>query len=238
MHLGQGTYCDAVESLGIEDVLAAAEDRVRRGEGLAGTGFRGAIAAVKANPEMAERYAARCAAVDQAVFRKRALLVVPIVPGTIIAGAVTAIGVYLMARAPRMGDDPVAAGVFLVGFGIVLVATHGLAHLVTGRLLGIGFTHWFVGSLRRPQPGVKVDYRSYLSATPRRRAVMHVSGAVFSKLIALAAPLVAAVAGLPAWVVWVLVGIAVVSLITDLVWSTKHSDWARFRREMAQAHTL
>ncbi len=38
--------------------------------------------------------------------------------------------------------------------------------------------YWFVGTIRRPQPGVKVDYASYLRAPPRQRAWMHASGAI------------------------------------------------------------
>jgi hypothetical protein len=225
-----------VESSGIEDVLATAEDRVRGGEGLDGTGFRAAVAAVKANPELAHRYSARIAAIDQTAFRKWALLVVPIVPGTILALLVTAIGVVMMIRAPGMGDVP-GVIVFFLGYGVLLVTTHGLAHLMVGLLLGIGFTHWFIPRLSRPNPGVKVDYRSYLTVTPRRRAIMHASGAVFTKLVAIVAPVVASIAGLPSWAIWALVGVAVATLVTDLLWSTKSSDWARVKREMATAHT-
>jgi hypothetical protein len=225
-----------VESSGIEDVLATAEDRLRGGKGLDGTGFRAALAAVKANPEMAERYSARFAAIDQTAFRKWALLIVPLVPGTMLALLVTGVGVVMMSRAPGMGEVP-GVIVFFLGYGVVLVTTHGLAHLVVGLLVGIGFTHWFIPRLSRPNPGVKVDYRSYLTVTPRRRAIMHASGAVFTKLVAIAAPVVASIAGLPAWAVWALVGIAVVTVVTDLFWSTKSSDWARVKREMATAHT-
>jgi hypothetical protein len=104
-----------------------------------------------------------------------------------------------------------------------------------GTLQGMRFSHWFIGTSNRPQPGVKVDYATYLRVPASRRAWMHASGAITTKLI----PLVGLGAG---WAMdaelWALVLLAVLGIgqvITDLVWSTKKSDWKKFRREMAYA---
>ena len=72
---------------------------------------------------------------------------------------------------------------FLLGFGIILVTTHGLTHLAVGTLMGMRFTHWFVGKLTQPQPGVKLDYATYLRAPATSRAWMHASGAIVTKLM-------------------------------------------------------
>lgn len=64
---------------------------------------------------------------------------------------------------------------------------------------------------------------------------MHASGAIVSKLIPFAFLGAALAADLPTWAVWALVGFGVFSVITDLLWSTKASDWKKFKREMALA---
>jgi hypothetical protein len=228
------TYCVAVEPSGIEQVLASAEHGVETGRGVRGTGFRAAVDTVKGNPELAERYGERIAAVDEAAFRAWALLVVPITIGTVLAVAATVGGVLAVGWAYGL-EGLAAVVVFYVGVAVLLVTTHGLAHLVVGRILGIRFSAWFIGTVRRPQPGVKVDYRTYLRAPATSRAWMHASGAIVTKLVPLALVGAAVAAGLPAWAMWGLVAISVASIVTDVIWSTKSSDWARFRREMALA---
>jgi hypothetical protein len=42
-------------------------------------------------------------------------------------------------------------------------------------------------------------------------------------------------AGVPTWVPWALLVIGVVEIVTDIVWSTKASDWKKYKREMALA---
>jgi hypothetical protein len=41
--------------------------------------------------------------------------------------------------------------------------------------------------------------------------------------------------GAPGWTMAILGVIAVGQIITDILWSTKASDWKKFRREMAIA---
>lgn len=225
-----------MDSLGVESTLSAAENRVANGESLAGTGFRRVVAAAKKDPEIAHRYGKRIARIDDTAFRRWALLVVPIVPGTIIALAVTAAGVFLVGWAYTLvddGRDSMAVLSFFAGLGVLLGTTHGLGHLAVGRLLGIRFSAWYLPGLTRPQPGVKIDYDSYLRSTPSRRAWMHAAGAITTKLVPFALIGAARVAGLADWVTWALVGLGLAMIATDVLWSTKSSDWARFRRELA-----
>jgi hypothetical protein len=123
----------------------------------------------------------------------------------------------------------------LVGTGVVLTATHGLAHWVVARTLGMRVIYWFVGTMRRPQPGIKIDYATYLRTPARQRAWMHASGAIVSKLI----PFISLGAGwamdAPAWTLVILGALGVVQIVTDVLWSTKASDWKKFNREMALA---
>jgi len=62
-------------------------------------------------------------------------------------------------------------------------------------------------------------------------------GALTTKVIPFALIGAAVAADLPGWTVWVLVAVGVISVITDVVWSTKSSDWKKFRRERSFAQT-
>lgn len=215
----------------IEESLDRAEAALDAGGDLSGTGFWGAVRAVKESPELAERYADRIAVVDIRAHRRWAMLVLPLGLGTAIAVVVLLAGLALVWWSYTLtGSGAVVA--FLAGTGVLVGASHAPAHLVVGRLLGIRFEYWFVASIAQPQPGVKLDYSSYLRATPRRRAWMHASGALVTKLVPFLLIGAAVAADLPVWVAWVLAGLGLVMVVVDVVWSTKSSDWKRFRREM------
>ncbi len=220
-----------VRSESIEEAMAAAERSLSEGDGLAGTGFRKAVGSVKENPELVERYAEVIADLDRRAFERWALFTVPVGLGTSLMVAATIIGIGLVAAAYYAEPQMLALIVFYVGLGILLVTTHGLGHLVVGRLGGIRFTHWFIGTITRPQPGVKVDYASYLRAPANVRAWMHASGAIVTKAVPLLLIGAAVAAGLPAWAIWALPLLTLVTVITDVTWSTKSSDWAKFSRE-------
>ena len=235
MHRFDGTYYLDMEPVVIEQALPAAEAAANRGEALTGTGFWQAVARVKTDNELIDRYADRIAMIDQTSFRHWALVVVPIGIGTALMSLATAVGIMLIGFAYAL-TDLTAVVVFYLGFGIVLMTSHGLAHLIVGRLSGIRFTSWFIGTIGRPQPGVKIDYVSYLETRPVRRAWMHASGAIVTKVVPFALIGAAVAASLPSWAVWALPAIGVASIVTDVLWSTKKSDWKKFEREMKFAH--
>ena len=213
----------------VNEALDRAEAAVAEGKGLRGTGFWPAIRTVKADPS---RYdLERIAAIDRAAFTNWALLTVPIVPGTILNLVVTAGGLGLIAWS-YADDTPVSWLWFLLGLGIVWVTTHGLAHLMVGRIQGMRFTHWFIGEITLPQPGVKVDYATYLTVPAHRRAWMHASGAITSKVVPFALIPAAIASEQPTWVAWAVAAFGVISVATDIAWSTKVSDWKKYRREM------
>lgn len=235
MHPRHRTYICEMESHEIDDALTRAEEAVSSGAGLSGTGFWKVVGEVKRDPAVVETYAGRIAEVDQRAFENWGpLLRVPLGPGTLLAGLVTAVGIALVGSAYYL-DGLLAIVAFGAGVVVLLGSTHSLAHLIVGRIFGIRFTRWFVPKLTQPQPGVKVDYASYLRTPPKRRAWMHASGAITTKAIPFLMVPAAMAAGLPDWVWWVLVVAGVGMIVTDVLWSTKASDWKRFRREMAFA---
>jgi len=219
-----------------ETVLSAVEERLATdpAAGLAGSGFWKVVSAAKRTPELVAEFADRIAATDRAAFERWALLTVPLGVGTAAAIVGTVVGLVLVGLAYST-PEPWNGLLLLAGTGVMLVTTHGLAHLVVGRLAGIRFTHWFIGTVARPQPGVKTDYATYLTTDARRRAWMHASGAVVTKILPFALIPAALIAGVPGWATILLVVMGVVSIITDILWSTQVGDWKKFRREMSFA---
>lgn len=222
--------------MNLDTIVRACRDALGREERppLGALGFWRAVAYLKRNPELVDAYADQIAEIDREAFRRWAVITVPLGVGTALMVAATLVGLAVTAAAYFVAD-PWNGVLILVGTVILLVPTHGLGHLLVGRLLGIRFTSWFIGSWKRPQPGVKIDYASYLRSSPRRRAWMHASGAIVTKLIPLLNLGAAWGAGAPAWTFWTLGALFLVMVVTDAAWSTKSSDWKKFRREMRYA---
>jgi hypothetical protein len=222
---------DAVTATGIIGVARRAVDE---GRGVDGTGFWKLIDAMKRDPSM-DRFVDDVAEIDQKALQNWALITVPLAVGTSLMVLGSVVGLVLVGLAYEV--EGAWAGIWLVlGTGVLLVTTHGLAHLLVGMAVGIKFTAWFIGKITQPQPGVKTDYSSYLRTPPRSRAWMHAAGAIVTKLLPFLMIGAGLAAGVPVWAVWALVAMGVVALATDVLWSTKASDWKKFRREMSFAH--
>ncbi|MGF1618019.1 MAG: hypothetical protein ACFCU2_09490 [Acidimicrobiia bacterium] len=214
-------------------IIRDARRSVEAGEGLGGTGFWKLVGAIKKEPGL-DRFVDDVAEIDQKAFKNWAFLTVPLALGTALMIFGTVVGLGLVTLAYQV--EGVWSGVWiLAGTGVLLVSTHGLAHLAVGTAVGIKFTYWFIGKISQPQPGVKTDYSTYLRTPPRSRAWMHAAGATTTKLIPFLMVGAALPAGVPTWATWALVAGGVVTVITDLLWSTKASDWKKFQREMAFA---
>ena len=218
----------------IAAALDRAEAAVAAGRPLAGTGFWKAVAIARRRPALAERFADRIATIDRASFEANVKPRVPVPVGNLMLGAGAIGGIVALAKAPRLGrfSKPFA---FLAGFGALEVSTHSLTHWVVGRAAGIRFTHYFLGGPPPPRPGLKIDYASYLRVPPERRAAMHGSGAIVTKLIPFVLVPVATTGDQPRWLVRLLFLVGVGQLATDLFVSTKSSDWKKVLRELRAA---
>jgi hypothetical protein len=194
------------------------------------TGYWMTLHAVKSDPDLVEQFADRIGVIDTVAFGAWARLVIPFWMGTVAAVFGMLIGVAFITA-----SDLVASWngiVFMIGTGVLIGTTHGLGHIVVGRIGGIRFQAWFIGR-GRPQPGVKTDYATYLRATPRTRAWMHASGAIVTKAIPFVLiPVALLMSAIPTWVPLALFALGILQIVTDVVWSTKSSDWAKYRREM------
>jgi hypothetical protein len=213
-------------------VLNANEVQIASGRvpDLRATGFWPAVHAVKSNSDLVEQFADRIGVIDTVAFGALARLVVPFWMGTVAAVFGALVGAAFITASEFV---PSWSGVvFMIGTGIIIGTTHGLGHIVVGRIGGITFSAWFIGR-GRPQPGVKTDYATYLRATPQARAWMHASGAIVTKAIPFVLiPFALLMSAIPPWVPIVLFALGIIQIMADVVWSIESSDWAKYRREM------
>ena len=218
----------------IEAALDRADAGIESGSGVRGTGFWKAVGVVKRDPSLVEDYADRIGDIDRRAFEAWALITVPASVGTALMVIGTLVGLGLV-WAAYSAEEMTAGILLLLGMGITLVTTHGLAHQVVAAAVGMNVTHWFIGAIGRPQPGVKVDYATYLRTPAKSRAWMHASGAIMSKAVPFFALGPAFVIPAPGWATAILIILGIGQIVTDVLWSTKASDWKKFKREMAYA---
>lgn len=238
-------------SAGQPEEYQEAFDRIEREvEGgradLAELGFWSRVRRVKVEPRLAEHWADQIGRIDDQVFRRRVRFRLPVWLGNtvLLVGTAVLIAAIPWALAVARGDhDSFLAGLIaVVAAGGLIVTLHDPAHWVVGRLAGVRFTAYFLDGPTRIQPGLKIDYASYLRASPGARAWMHAAGAIASKVAPFA--VFAALylphrsAGydlLPSWSLWAILAIGVVQLITDVAFSTRKADWKKVRRELGVA---
>ena len=225
-----------MEERAVESALVACEGELEAGRSpdLRGLGFWRAVATVKTHPALVDRYGERIARVDRAAFRRRVRLVFPAPVGIVLVAGGLVVDVAFLIAAAQVAT-PAREILLLVGAAGLDVATHGLAHLVVGAIVGIRFTDWFVDLPKRPQPGFKIDYASYLRTPARSRAWMHASGAIATKLTPFVVFMYALAIGVDPWVLGILAVVGVLQIVSDMTLSVKSSDWKKFRREMKLA---
>lgn len=223
---------DAGRDEELQEVFRRVETAVDAGEtDLSRLGFWRALRTVKADPVLSAHWAEPAGRIDRKAFEARVRPRFPVWLGNLVLVLGTAFGGFAVVVAMNAAD-PTVAGLALVLAALVWsVSVHDLAHWVVGRLVGIWFTCYFFGGPFPPRPGLKTDYATYLRASPGARAWMHASGALATK----AAPFVALgfwwATDAPAWAAWVILALGVVQIVTDVLFSTRTSDWKKVARE-------
>ena len=207
-------------------------------------GFWRVVALIKRDDELIDRYAEQVGRIDQDAFRARVRLRIPVWAGNALLLGEAAVGVLAVILAMKYasanpGQPPrvelISGLALLLAAGTWAIGLHSPTHWLVGRLVGIRFTDYFLGGPPPPRPGLKTDYSTYLRAGPMARAWMHASGALATKLAPFLALLFFAATDAGAWARLVLLGLGVVLIVTDVLFSTKTSDWKKVRRELAVA---
>ncbi len=223
--------------------LAAELDRIEAAvdagdNDLRALGFWRIVALIKRDDELVERHAEQAGRIDAKAFRARVRLRLPVWVGAGLMAVAIGVGIAALVLAVLASSEPRQA---TAGIGLVVAAgawaagSHSLAHYLVGRSVGIRFTDFFFTIPPPPLPGIKTDYATYLRASPVARASMHASGAIATKLAPFVALAFAPAAGAPAWSVVVLLALGIGQILTDVLFSTKRSDWKKVRRELAVA---
>jgi hypothetical protein len=225
-----------VDSAEIEAILEASERALADGGAgrLRDLGYGRAVRAVERNPDWIIRYANRLGAIDRQSFQRRVKLRLPLVSGILALAAGALIGSVLAVAAASA--PPRHKGVLLLAAtGLLAATTHDLAHFLVGESLGIRFIGLYFAPPVPVEPGLKPDYASYLRASPLKRALMHAAGAVVTKIVPFTMLGVARAERAPGWATNALGMMGATFLWIDLLLSTRHSDWKRFRRQIRLA---
>jgi hypothetical protein len=205
---------------------------------LSGLGFWRLVKRVKLSPEAAVRYGEQIGRIDTKAFRRGVPRRFPVwfgnavLTGGVLAGVAAIVFALQVSSSLLKGLALVAAG------GIWAVSFHCLAHWLVGRIGGIRFTDYFFGGPPPPRPGLKTDYGTYLQVPAERRAWMHASGALATKVAPFVPLFFWSASGAPVWSAILLLGFGAVQIVTDLVFSVRSGDWKRFLRERAVAREV
>jgi hypothetical protein len=195
-------------------------------------GFWRLLARVKADQLLAHHWAEQAGRIDRKAFEARTPRRLPLWFGNAVLVVGTLVGAAAVAFALTTESEEIA-GLVLVFAALDWSATlHTPAHWLVGRAMGIRFLAYYVRDLIPPVPGLKIDYTTYLRVAPEARAWMHASGAIASKIGPFLALAFWPASGAPGWAAWTILGYGLLIIGTDVVVSTRKSDWKRFRREM------
>jgi hypothetical protein len=166
---------------------------------------------------------------------------IPLVLGNGVEILGIAVAIYLVLKAPQVGDIFLRFFLYLISWGCLEFFPHCLAHFVVGRLVGAGFAHYFFGksSITRlrsrvlnavasavPVLTLKIDQNSLRSVTHGGRAALYASGAAASMIL----PFFVAVASLgrlPIGLSVVLLLLSAGNVAFDLYYSPKVGDISR-----------
>lgn len=164
-----------------------------------------------------------------------------------IGNAVEMLGIilafYLLLSTPYAPSTSLRFLLYLISLGCFVFFPHGLAHYVTGSLVGVRFKYYFltrssVSKLKLPflstlanqfpMLALKVDPESLRSASSGKRATMFVSGAAASMILPFIVP-VASIGRVSVLVSGVLFLVAAANAAFDLYYSPKAGDISRSR---------
>jgi hypothetical protein len=229
---------DEIRLLEAHDELDRIEAAVAGGStDLSALGFWLVVGQIKRDRVMEAEMADQAGRIDQAAFRARVRLRVPVWAGTVLLAAVVIAGVVAIVLA-GVWTGTLAGLALLAAGGAWALGIHSLTHQAFAWVVGIRCTAYFWGGPPPPRPGIKTDYASYLRTDAARRAWFHASGAIATKLAPFVAVALSPLTNAPAWAVIAMAAYGVFQIATDVVFSTRTSDWKKFQRERAVAQEL
>lgn len=165
------------------ELLRNIEGEVSKGNfALREMGFWKLVDAAKRDKNFAEKFADRIADIDRKAFKNRAWFTVSLTLGHAVELLGVILGIALLI-AGLFYLDGAGAGISVILAAAIFSATlHPFAHYVVGRTQGIKFSYYFPDGPALIEPTLKIDYASYLRASAKGRALMHLAGPISTSL--------------------------------------------------------
>jgi hypothetical protein len=165
----------------IEDILGKLESEFGEGnyDAAKKLGFWKVVKAAKKEPTIAQNFGERIGRIDKLLFESKVWTKLDYKLGTMIELVGALFGVlFLYYGASSTGIE---STIFYVASSLVLMtALHPLAHSLAAWLFGIRFHFYFLNGPLLIEPTLKVDYSTYVKATPKKRSIFHLAGAINS----------------------------------------------------------
>jgi len=113
---------------------------------------------------------------------------------------------------------------------VLMTTLHPLSHYLTGALSGIRFTHYYLNGPARVEPTLRIDHVSYLKASGKQRALMHLSGVLGTVAAPIIVSIIAVYNGAHA-VAFNLLIFFLMLIVFELLTSMKIGDLMKAKRE-------
>ncbi|NJD76693.1 MAG: hypothetical protein FIB08_06280 [Candidatus Methanoperedens sp.] len=188
-----------------------------------GKAFQAIINKVKKDKVSDEEILNLIEKISQKRFRERVSFNFSVFGGNMLEIIVTAAAIALVFQA---GAD----WMLYIGALVLMTTLHPLSHYITGSLVGIKFTHYYLNGPARIEPTLRINYSTYLKAPAGSRALMHMSGVIGT----VAAPLILALIAISKGASGAAVNLGILFLLLivfELLTSTKIGDLMRAKRE-------
>ena len=175
-------------------------------------------------------------------FKSTHKFIFPLWVGNVVLIILIIVGMYLFYQtafqASPIFELPILSRVsifiwFAIGFILIINSAHPFAHIIIGKPVGISFDGYYFDGRAKLMPTLKINYKSFLLATPKGRARMYASGALETVILSLILAIVASFSQIKGIVVigWI---IALLVLFTDIFLGTRFGEFAKAKNEFKE----
>lgn len=202
-------------------------------------GFWEIVNEAKINQEIAEKTAKKIAKINRKVFEKRWKWKFNPLLGIFVLLLISAITIYFYFV---VVNDKFLLSLYLPIASFILSASfHTPLQYIVGRILGIKFIYIYPRGIYmferhskgkiKIEPALKLDYESYLKASPIKRAIMHASGATLTIVAVIYFFILSIILKAEIWSIFICGFITFAYILTDLTYSKNQAAWKRFLEE-------
>lgn len=224
----------------IERRLSLIEEEIKKGNyALSKLGFWEIVEELKLNEKLIEKYSKRISEINRFVFEKKWKKRYSVSFGIML---LSIISIACIAIFPFALSNTFYLSIYLPIASFILSASlHPITQYLVGKAFKINFIYIYPRGIYifsrsskgriKIEPALKLDYESYLKASPLKRAIMHVSGTFVTIFIVLIFFLFSIYLDTYVWS-QIICGVIFFSyLLTELIYSPKYAAWKHFKNE-------